>query len=234
MQGDRLAVDGDTGLLPIRDTSHQPGNRVVRALASLLSYVFHPLFIPVYLLWFLMNTQPQLFAGFDDRDRSRALIMFFVLYTLFPLVTVLLSKGLGFVKTIQLKSQKDRIIPYLACEIYYFWMAYVLRHQPQFAPIVAQLAIAIFLAASAALIINIYIKVSMHAISLGVALAFIALLSLESTGFTIYMSGILLVTGLVCTARMIVSDHFPREIYIGLLTGVLSMIAGVWADGFLP
>ena len=58
--------------------------------------------------------------------------MFFVIYSLFPLVTVLLAKGLGFIDSVYLKTQRDRIIPYIACEIYYFWIAYVLRHQAEY------------------------------------------------------------------------------------------------------
>jgi len=231
---ERLAVDGENGLMEIRDTSHQPRNPVIRVFASLLSYVLHPLFIPVYLIWFLMHAQPQLFASFSEKSRMLVLVRFFVIYSFFPLVTILLAKGLGFLSSIHLRTQKERIIPYIACGIYFFWMAYVLRHQPEFAPQVEQLAIAIFIASSLGLIANIYMKVSMHGMSLGVALTFVTILSLQSTGFTVYLSAALLVTGLVCTARMIVSDHTPKEIYTGLLTGMASMLLAVWADGILP
>ncbi|RYY53884.1 MAG: hypothetical protein EOO09_16410 [Chitinophagaceae bacterium] len=234
MTRERLAIDGDKGLMEIRDTSHQPRNPVVRVFANVLSYIFHPLFIPVYLIWFLMHAEPQLFASFSDKDRMIVLVRFFVIYTFFPLVTVLLAKGLGFLSSIHMRNQKDRIIPYIAFGIYFFWMAYVFRHQPQFAPQVLQLAIAIFIASSLGLIVNIYMKVSMHGMSMGVALAFVTMLAFQSAGFTMYLSVALLLTGLVCTARMIASDHTPREIYTGLLTGILSMLLAVWADSILP
>jgi len=234
MLEERLAVDGQNQLLPVRDTGHQPSNPVIRLLGNLVSYVFHPLFIPVYIIYFLMKAQPQMFASFDARDKVIVLIRFFVGYTFFPLVTVLIALGLGFLKSVHLKTQKERIVPYMACGIYFFWMAYVLRHQPEFAPEIIQLAMAIFIASSLGLIANIYMKVSMHGMSMGIMLAFVAMLSMASPGFTLYLSVALLITGLVCTARMIVSDHFPSEIYVGLFVGILSMLLAVWADGILP
>ncbi|RYY61604.1 MAG: phosphatase PAP2 family protein [Chitinophagaceae bacterium] len=233
MMRERLAVDGNNQLAEIRETTHQPQNPVIRFVASLLSYLFHPLFVPVIIAWFLIRVQPQFFAS-GDRNHWIVLIRFFVSYSFFPLVTILLLKGLGFISSVFLRTQKERIIPYMACGIYYFWMAYVFRHQPEFAPQVVQLTIAIFIASSLGLMANIYLKVSMHAMSMGVGLAFITLLSFDAPGFTLYMSLALLLTGLVCTARMIVSDHYPAEIYTGLVIGILSMLLGVWADGILP
>ena len=81
-------------------------------------------------------------------------------------MTVLLAKALGFLQSVHLKTQKERIIPYIACGIYYFWMWYVLRNQPQFSREVVILSMAIWIAASLGLLANIYMKVSMHAISM--------------------------------------------------------------------
>jgi len=234
MLRERLAVEEQNQLLPVRDDAHRPRNTAIRLIATVLSYIFHPLFIPVYLCWFLMKAVPQLFAGFAPQEKVIVLVRFFVIYSFFPLVTVLLAKGLGFLKSIHLKTQKERIIPYMACGIYYFWMSYVLRHQPQFAPQIIQLAMAIFIASSLGLIANIYMKVSMHAMSMGILVAFVGMIAAQDAGFTMYMSLAFLVAGSVCTARMIVSDHFPGEIYMGLLVGVASMLLAVWADGILP
>jgi hypothetical protein len=157
------------------------------------------------------------------------------MYSFFPLVTVLLAKGLGFLDSVFLKTQKERIIPYIACGVYYFWMSYVLRNQPQFSKEVVQLSIAIFIASSLGLLVNIYMKVSMHAISMGIMLVFMSLLSFTQAGsYTFYMSVAFFIAGLVCTARFIVSDHTQKEIYAGLLAGGISQLLAIWADGILP
>jgi hypothetical protein len=231
----RLVVDRSSHLQEIRDTGYQPPNKIVRAIAHLISYIFHPLFVPVYLAWFLINVQPYLFSSFTASDKILTVIRFFIMYSFFPLVTVLLAKGLGFLDSVYLKTQKERIIPYIACGIYYFWMCYVLRNQPQFSKEVVQLSMAIFLASSIGLMVNIIMKVSMHAISMGILVVFMGLLALTQSGsYGVYLSVAILLAGLVCTARFIVSDHTPKEIYVGLLVGAASQLLAVWADGILP
>ena len=38
----------------------------------------------------------------------------------------------------------------------------------------------------------------------------------------------LLLTGIVCTSRLLVSDHTNAEIYIGLMVGILCQLIGYW------
>ena len=231
----RLIVDRSSQLQEFRDTSHQPQSPAIRVIAKVISYIFHPLFVPVYIAWFLITIQPYLFSSFTPAQKLVTMLRFFIMYSFFPLVTVLLAKGLGFLDSIYLKTQKDRIIPYIACGVYYFWMCYVLRNQPEFSKEVVQLSMAIFIASSLGLLVNIAMKVSMHAISMGILLVFMSLLSFTQAGsYTIFMSYAFILAGLVCTSRFIVSDHTPKEIYTGLLLGAASQLIAVWADGILP
>ena len=202
---------------------------MLKAIAKIISYIFHPLFIPVYLSWFLVRIQPYLFAGFSDWDKTMVMIRFVVMYTFFPLVTVLLAKGLGFLQSIYLKTQRDRIIPYVASGVYYFWMWYVLRNQPEFPDMVIKLTLAIFIASSIGLLANIYMKVSMHGIAMGVMVAFMMLLAFsQPVNFGIYISITLLIAGLVCTSRFIVSNHTQAEVYGGLMLGIFSQLVAYW------
>jgi hypothetical protein len=212
-----MASDNERGFHP-----------AIRLIARVISVIFHPLFIPVYISWFLLyNT--TLFAGFRANDKVVLLIRFLVMYSLFPLVTILLAKGLGFIQSIYLRSQKDRIIPYIACGLYYFWMWYVLRNQTEFPRHLVMLSLAIFIASSAGLILNSFIKVSMHGLSVGVMAAFMYLLAfMTGANYGIYLSIALFITGLVCTARLINSDHEPVEVYLGLILGIISQVLAYW------
>ena len=201
---------------------------VIQAAAKVISFIFHPLFIPVYISWFLMYNTP-LFTGLDARDKAMLLVRFFIMYTVFPLFTILVAKGLGFIDSIYLRTQKDRIIPYIACGLYYFWMWYVLRNQPQFPQELVLLSLAIFIASSLGLLMNTYIKVSMHGISLGVLITFVCIVGLTSEiNFGPYISIAFLITGIVCTARLVNSDHYPLEVYFGLFLGILGQLIAYW------
>jgi hypothetical protein len=151
------------------------------------------------------------------------------MYSFFPLVTTFLLKRLDFINSIYLKTQKDRIIPYIVCMIYYFWVWYVLYRQPEYPSAIVQFSLAIFIASIFGLMANIYIKISMHAISSGVMVTFIILQAFNGNdGFGIYISAALLITGLVCTSRFIVSDHTKKEVYGGLFAGVISQLIASW------
>jgi hypothetical protein len=208
-------------VLPDTSMSFHP---VIKFIARVISILFHPLFIPVYVSWFLIDVY-QLFPAYTGWDKNLLIIRFLVMYSLFPLATILLAKALGFVQTIFLRTQKDRIIPYIACGLYYFWMWYVLKNQSQIPDELVMFSLAIFLASSLGLILNIYMKISMHALAMGAAATFILLLGLSSyTNLGPYISITFLVGGLVCTSRLINSDHKPVEVYMGLVVGALSQI----------
>jgi hypothetical protein len=87
----------------------------------------------------------------------------------------------------------------------------------------------IFLAASAALMANNYFKISMHSLAVGGAATFMILLGMysnEAIGLPIAIATI--IAGLVCTARFLVSDHYPFEVYVGFVIGALGQLLGCY------
>jgi hypothetical protein len=195
----------------------------IRIVAKVLSYLFHPLFIPVYIGWFFIK-ELRLFSGLDGWRQTLLLIQFFVNYTLLPLVTVLVAKGLGFINSIYLKTQRDRIIPYLAVMIFYFWVWYVFKQQG-FPKEALLFSLGAFLSICFGAFVNSFFKVSMHALSMGVVITLLIILSLRSgTNFGPYVSTGLLIAGLVCTARLVLNDHRPFDIYAGLVLGALAQV----------
>jgi hypothetical protein len=227
----RLMVDQSSELQEFRETAHQPQNPAIRLIARSISYIFHPLFVPVYVIAFLLYIHPFVFAGTTGWDKKMVFLQTVLMYGFFPLVTVLLLKALDFINSIYLHKQKDRIIPFVICNIWYFWIWYVWRNLPNSPGEIVILAMAIFLASAIGLMANIYMKISMHAISVGVAISFMLFLSVtQSINFGVYISIAFLIAGLVCTARFIVSDHTAPEIYTGLLVGGVSQLIAIWIN----
>src|SRR5213075_3238609 len=98
-------VDERNQLKEIRDPGFPPQPLAVRLAAKIISYIFHPVFVPVYIVLFLVYVHPWIFAGFSDLDKTRTVIMAFVMYTFFPVVTVLLLKALKFITSFHLVTQ---------------------------------------------------------------------------------------------------------------------------------
>ena len=230
----RLVIDERAELQEYREPwpDQPPGLRVA---ARLVSWVFHPVFLPVYLLIFLVYEHPYLFAGWSSWDKTRVIMMGALMFTFFPLVTMLLLKGLKFIDSIYLRTQKDRVIPFIATMIWYFWIWYVWKNManvPDAAEMprpLVQFALACFISTIIGLMVNIVMKISLHGIAVGAVACFMLLLAFQyGLHFGWYLALSMLVAGLVCTARFMVSDHSAAEVYVGLLTGVASMLLASW------
>jgi hypothetical protein len=230
----RLVVDNQNELQELRITNNPPQHPAVRVAATILSYIFHPVFIPLYVTLFLVYIHPYLFAGFTGKGKLLVFLQAILMYSFFPIVTSLLLKGLRFIESIRMEKQKDRIIPLVICGIWYFWIWYVWNNLPGYPKEIVMFAMATFLASSIALMMNIYIKVSLHAISTGVLTAFMLKLAFsQDLSFGLYITATLLIAGIVCTARFIASDHTQKEVYGGFFAGVAALLISVPVTNWL-
>jgi hypothetical protein len=196
---------------------------VIRVAAKIISLILHPLFIPVYVGWFFIF-RLRLFPQMDDYNQFKLLISWFINYTFLPLVTMLIARRLGFIDSLYLKTRKDRIIPYIVTGIFYFWVWYVFKNQA-FPKIIVAFSLAIFLGSSIGLLVNSYLKISMHGIAIGITATMFIILGLVSDddmGF--YISIVFILSGLLATARLINDDHKPAEIYAGIFAGMLAQV----------
>jgi hypothetical protein len=205
----------------------RPGNLnhplIINWPAHFFSFVFHPLFIPVLAAWYLAFLQPGYFTGMPANEKTMVIAQVAFNTIFYPALTVLLLKAVGFIKSIFLKTQRERIIPYIATNIFYFWMYLVFKSQEEIPLVLTSFILGIFLASSVALIANIYFKISMHALGVGALSGLMIVIIFSGFSYTIFLPAMIvfLIGGLVCTSRLVVSDHTPFDIYAGVLFGIL-------------
>jgi hypothetical protein len=199
---------------------------LLKVPAHFFSVIFHPIFLPLYVMFFIVFVHPGYMAGFSMADKKQVLLIIMLNAVLFPLFTVLLLRALKFIDSFYLKTRRDRIIPYIACGIFFFWSYIVFKQQTQYPTIIPAFMLGVFLSSSLALLANIYFKISMHAIGAGglIGIFFIIMRS-NSMLMTWPLCLALLIAGIVCTSRLIVSNHTQREIYLGLAAGIVCQFA---------
>jgi len=221
----RQAIHGSSVVSPQGPVGGQWS--VANIFAHFFSYIFHPLFIPLYTIGFLVFFHPSYFAGFTVEDKYRLLMITALNTVFFPAFAVLLMKGLGFIKSIFLRSRQDRIGPYLSSMIFYFWTAWVFfKTDPSLALVLPSFMTGVFLTTVVGLLSNIYFKISMHAMGVGGMLGLFLIIMFGNTMLMTWPLCIaLLITGIVCTSRLIVSDHTTKEIYWGLFFGLICQVA---------
>ncbi|HEX4956717.1 MAG TPA: phosphatase PAP2 family protein [Lacibacter sp.] len=218
----------DKGVLKEAEIPAPPVHPVLKVFGIFFSYLFHPLLLIVWVSLYLLYVNDTIFLGLDSFDRLKVFLRIISTSVLLPLITVLLLKALGFIQSIQLHTQKERIIPYVACITFFFWSYYVARQLHDPAPLKAFL-LTLFVSASAALIINNYFKVSMHAIGAGSLLAFFILLLFNGkveSGVPITLA--VFIAGITCTSRFIAGKHHPFDIGFGFVLGCITQLICWW------
>jgi len=204
--------------------------QIPQAFSHLISWVFHPVFQPVMLIAFLLFSDTStMFLGFSNKQRWLILGQAFTLYTFFPLVTVGLLRAVGFLPSVHLHTQRERVIPLVAIGIWYFWIWYVWKNLPDHPIEMVRFALAAWTASWLALMINVRMKISLHTIAAGLIVCFLFIWSLtNSFGAGIYLPLACVGAGTIGAARLLVSDHRPLEVYAGYLLGVVSMAVITW------
>ena len=206
-----------------RNTVLPPSHPLLQLPAKFFSYIFHPVFIPVYVALFLMYWHPLVFAGSTEKRKILLLATIAVNCTLFPLFTVFLAWRLKFVTTFMLHTRKDRIIPYALAMIFYFWCWYVLKNQQGIPALLIRFLLGSFITVIVAWIANIYFRISMHGLAVGGMAFFVSMVALMGDGSPgWYLAAAWLVLGIVGTSRLILGAHHPVDVYAGIMLGILS------------
>ena len=197
----------------------------VRWFAHAVSYIFHPLFVTLYITLFVLYQHPLLFAGYTDQMKIRLTATIFVNLTMLPAVTVLLCWRLKFINNIYMETQKERVIPLAAAMIFYFWCWFVLKGNGGIPEIFRQFLLGCFITIIGAWLANIAYKVSLHALAAGGMFCYLLLLTFNSEGSSArYLALAAIVAGVICSARLIVSSHRPVDVYSGFFIGVISQL----------
>lgn len=201
----------------------------VRWIAEAFSLFFHPLFVPLVGLWLVIQTHPLEFAVFDDKMLFRLYASVVSNMIILSGFTVLVLKLLRFIESIRLPTQRDRVIPYVAAMTFYFWEFLVMKHQEQVPSVAVAFILGCFIAVVLAFISNIKLKISMHALGMGGLLGLLfCFFGNTQVSMALPLAVIILLGGVVCTCRMILGAHTLREIYLGVMFGVIAQVLASW------
>jgi hypothetical protein len=192
-------------------------------LASAISYVFHPLLIPTYTLVLLLNLNSFLSVSLPFSYKMTLGGIVFLTTVLFPLFLSWMLARLNIISSVFMKTKEERIYPILAISVFYY-LTYFLLRGVHVSTIFSYYMLGATLLSIIALIINFYMKISLHMIGIG---GFTGLFLGLSLNFGINLNteiytGILL-AGIIGFARLKANSHQPAEIYSGFLMGAFVM-----------
>lgn len=194
-------------------------------VAKVVSYIFHPLLMPLYLLALLFNGDSYLQLTTPQRIQNILYLLVGLTTVLLPVSTSYMLLKSGHIHSLHMHSAQERRIPYLLTCLFYFFTYYLLRKVQ-----VSALIYLVFLGASLALLITLLInlrwKISAHMVGIGGLLGALAGLTYRlALEYQLVLLILILVAGTIGTARMLLEAHSPAQLYSGFFVGVISQLA---------
>jgi hypothetical protein len=200
----------------------------------MVSVLLHPVFIPAAMMAFLIYGYPEATIGVSPKNARLWLMMVTYISILFPTLTVFLLWRLKMVNSMQLHEQKERYGPLMASMLFYFWVYWVF-HKEFNAPLPIQVwLLSVFLSTVWVFMATIFFKISLHTAAWGSAAAFLVYLTWYNTSALPFLLLVILLAGIIGSARFYLNEHSPKQLYAGYIVGIISTLMAIAVAALIP
>ena len=195
-----------------------------RIAALTISVLFHPLLMPTYAALLLFNIQSHFNLSLSISYSLLVPAFVFVTTFVFPGLLMLIYLKMGFIKSLEMKSRKERILPLFTMAGVYYLTYYLLKQGPiptlfNFFMLGATMLVLL------SLLLNYLDKISIHMVAMGGLFGTFTGLAL---GFHYDLRLIIyflaFAAGLTGFARLKLNTHTETQVYSGFGLGVAVML----------
>ncbi len=190
-----------------------------RKLARILSVILHPVLMPTYALYFLLNhsTYFETTTSFFEKSALYSIVLLNTL--LLPVLISYILIRRGWIHSFEMAKREERVVPYISNAILLVVAYYMMRNL-----MLPKIFYLMILGAAGsvviAVIINLKWKISIHMIGIGAIVGTFFGLStfiLVDLRFPILIA--VLIAGLLGSARLTLGAHSSMQIYAGFFVG---------------
>jgi hypothetical protein len=193
----------------------------MRLASRLVSYLFHPLLFITYLVILLGFLMPRFllipsaavwrFAGFV------AVITF-----IFPAANIVMLKAFGTIRSLEMEKRKDRLLPFMMITVFYGVVCAMFYYKVSMNVNFNKIMLIATALTAVATVVTFFFKISIHSLAMGGALGIIMPLNKAAEGTLLYPVVLLIVlAGVVMSARLYLQAHTLREVGYGVAVGFL-------------
>lgn len=200
----------------------------MKKILPLFSYIFHPIFIPVYaaIFYFFFN-----YSYYSNPEKYFAVFQIVIITIVLPILFFFVLRTAGQVDSIMISEISQRKIPLvIQCflTILLVRKSITLDHFPEF----HFFFLGGLLSTVLALILLFFrIKASLHMVAISALTIFIIGLSIHNQTRNINgIAFLVLMNGFIASSRLEMKAHTPKELVIGLLLGIIPqlLLLGLW------
>jgi len=194
----------------------------LKKILPVFSYVFHPVFIPVYATLFYLFSNNSYFI---NQEKYFVLLQVLIITVVVPLLFFILLRASGKIGSMMAPLVSERKIPLL---IQSFLLILLVRKSitvDRYPELHFFLLGALFSTLIALLLLFIKTKASLHMMGISALTVFVFGLSLHFQTQNIFAILFLTITnGFVASSRLVMKAHTFKELIIGLFLGTIPQI----------
>lgn len=194
----------------------------MRGLLLLISYIFHPLFIPLggSTAFFLINP-----LSLENEQKLRYLFPILILTVIIPIIFFFILRSLKLISSIFAPEIEERKYPLALNTVIILLLIYKVLPEYQITELYYFFLGLLLLSSTLLVLLFAKIKASIHMAGMGGLLLFLIGLSIHfEINITIALSIFTLASGLVATSRLYTHAHSKPELLIGFTLGVCSQL----------
>ena len=192
----------------------------MKLAAQIISFIFHPLLLPTWLVALLCYFFPPLLM---IRQESVWLVIGFIFVFTFvlPIVNLVVFKVMGTIQSFHLTTRKERIIPFAMIAIFYGMVSYLFYTKLQMGSSFNKVILIIFLLVLTSLLLTFFYKVSVHSLAMWGGVGILLPLNKVTVEPVLLLPviAVIILSGLVTSARLALDAHTPRETLVGSIAG---------------
>lgn len=191
--------------------------------AKIVSAILHPLLVPTYALLLLMNLKTHSILAIPENYRYIIVGFVFLSTVILPTISILILLKAKKIDSLQMVTQRERVFPLLLLAIIYY-MTYHLLKEVSITGLLTFFMVGSTMLVLITLLINYATKISLHMIAWGGLLGTLLGFAIRfNYNITIPIFAIILLIGVVATARLKLNAHSPFQVYLGFLLGTIGM-----------
>ncbi len=203
----------------------------MRIISQVVTWGFMPILMPIYALLLAMyipslpidisrgNTLYALKTEFKT-----AILLNYILFTvLAPIIMYLIFRRINIIKTVQLDEKQERNVPMILMSLFCLLLFYTFNSVQFILPkYIYALCLSGGIIISILLVINMYLKVSLHATGVGILTGFTFAYVREQMIFDYrILILVIIISGIVLSSRLYLEKHTPKELVIGYFLSLI-------------
>tara|TARA_A100001234_G_scaffold221440_1_gene237531 strand:+ start:5608 stop:6240 length:633 start_codon:yes stop_codon:yes gene_type:complete len=193
--------------------------------SKFISYVFHPVFIPLIILFILFYFTPIIANSTSNNICVNSIYTLFILvYTILPVLTSVVLVKFRLIGSFEMHDNRDRIVPLITNIIYMILGGIINSSCLNIFPFVKLIFLAIFIITICALVISFFWKISLHMLAAGNMLAVFVSSNflIEPNLFLVFIS--LVFALIIAFSRYSEGSHTIPQLILGMVIGFCAQV----------